>query len=70
MRMTYSARIQVPTGLMAVMSASNPTAVNEAGLYEFEMPQPVPSYLLAIAVGDLGFRSLGKRTGVYAEPAK
>ncbi len=67
-RMTYSARVQVPTGLMAVMSASNPTAVNEAGLYEFEMPQPVPSYLLAIAVGDLGFRSLGRRTGVYAEP--
>ena len=67
-RMTYSARIQVPAGLMAVMSAANPTRVNKAGLYELKMPQPIPSYLLAIAVGDLGFRSLGRRTGVYAEP--
>ena len=67
-RMTYGARIQVPAGLMAVMSAANPTRVSETGLYEFEMPQPIPSYLLAIAVGDLGFQSLGPRTGVYAEP--
>ena len=67
-RMTYSARIQVPAGLLAVMSAANPTRVSETGLYEFEMPQPIPSYLLAIAVGDLGFQSLGPRTGVYAEP--
>ena len=66
--MTYGARIQVPAGLMAVMSAANPTRVSETGLYEFEMPQPIPSYLLAIAVGDLGFQSLGPRTGVYAEP--
>ena len=67
-RMTYAARIQVPAGLMAVMSAANPTAVSETGLYEFKMPHPIPSYLLAIAVGDLGFRALGGRTGVYAEP--
>jgi leukotriene-A4 hydrolase len=33
------------------------------------MPQPIPSYLLALAVGDLAFRSLGPRTGVYAEPS-
>ena len=67
-RMTYGARIQVPAGLMAVMSAANSTRVSATGLYEFEMPQPIPSYLLAIAVGDLGFQSLGPRTGVYAEP--
>ena len=67
-RMTYGARIQVPAGLMVVMSAANPTRVSETGLYEFKMPQPIPSYLLAIAVGDLGFQPLGPRTGVYAEP--
>src|SRR6185436_1526900 len=33
------------------------------------MPQPISSYLLAIAVGDLEFHSLGPRSGVYAEPA-
>jgi aminopeptidase N len=32
------------------------------------MPQPIPSYLLALAVGNLEFRAMSKRTGVYAEP--
>ena len=39
------------------------------GEYRFEMPQPIPSYLLAIAVGDLEFRPIGERAGVYAEPS-
>jgi leukotriene A-4 hydrolase/aminopeptidase len=68
-RMTYSAKIQVPSNLLAVMSASNPQAKNDSGVYEFEMKQPIPSYLLALAVGDLQFKALGPRSGVYAEPS-
>ena len=68
-RMTYSASIQVPHGLMAVMSASNPKQLNPDGRYQFDMPQAIPSYLLAIAVGDFQFESIGKRSGVYAEPS-
>lgn len=37
--------------------------------YRFEMPQPIPSYLLALGVGDLAARDLGPRVRVYAEPA-
>jgi len=68
-RFTYSARVTVPPELMAVMSASNPQVRNDQGVYEFEMTQPIPSYLLALAVGDLEFREIGPRSGVYAEPS-
>jgi aminopeptidase N len=37
--------------------------------FEFRLEQPVPSYLIALAVGDLAFKSLGARTGVYTEPS-
>ena len=68
-RMTYEATVRVPRGLVAVMSAENPTGRNDDGVYQFRMPQPIPSYLMALAVGDLEFRALGDRTGVYAEPS-
>ncbi|HEX6203795.1 MAG TPA: M1 family metallopeptidase [Thermoanaerobaculia bacterium] len=68
-RFTYEATLRVPPELLAVMSAENPTAKNATGVYRFEMPQAIPSYLLALAVGDLAFRSMGPRTGVYAEPS-
>lgn len=68
-RITYSARVKVPKDLMAVMSASNPVQKNETGIYEFDMPQPIPCYLLALAVGDLAFAPIDHRTGVYTEPS-
>ena len=67
-RFTYDATIRVPKELMAVMSAENPTRKTEDGVYKFSMPQPIPSYLMALSAGDLAFRSLGSNTGVYAEP--
>ncbi|HYN20596.1 MAG TPA: M1 family metallopeptidase [Thermoanaerobaculia bacterium] len=67
-RMTYEATVRVPKDLLAVMSAENPTEKNAEGVYSFKMPQRIPSYLLALAVGDLEFRPLGTRSGVYAEP--
>ena len=66
-RMTYEATVRVPPGLMAVMSADNPQQIATDGVYRFSMPQAIPSYLMALAVGDLAFRPLGETTGVYAE---
>jgi len=66
-RITYDATIRVPRGLMAVMSAENATEMNAGGVYHFRMPQAIPAYLLALAVGDLEFRSLGHNSGVWAE---
>ncbi len=68
-RFTYEATIRVPPELMAVMSAENATERDPDGTYRFEMKQPIPSYLLALAAGDLEFRSIGERSGVFAEPS-
>ncbi len=66
-RMTYNAKVKVPDALMAVMSATNPQARAADGSYQFTMEQPIPAYLIALAVGDIDFAPMGERTGVYAE---
>ena len=71
-RFTYSAEVEVPQGLVAAMAAEqigidDGTGYGSTG-FRFRMPQPIPSYLFAIAVGNLDFREIGPRTGVYAEP--
>ncbi len=68
-RFTYDATIHVPAGLWALMSAENPQTRSPDGVWRFRMEQPIPSYLMALAVGDLAFRKIGPRTGVYAEPS-
>jgi leukotriene A-4 hydrolase/aminopeptidase len=72
-RTTYRARIRTPKHLIALMSARRDFRLadrNEPpnGDYTFRMPQAIPSYLIALAVGDLEFREMGYRTGVWAEP--
>jgi len=67
-RTTYEAVIRTPPELLAVMSADNDAGVPRNGRYRFLMPQPIPSYLLALAVGNLHFSAFGENTGVYAEP--
>lgn len=68
-RFTYNAKVKCPKDLLPLMSASNPTSKNEKGEYYFEMPQRIPSYLLALCVGDLAFKSIGEKCGVYAMPS-
>jgi leukotriene-A4 hydrolase len=68
-RITYDATIRTSPELMAVMSAANDPNAARDGVYEFNMPQPIPSYLIAIAVGDIHFKPMGERTGIYSEPA-
>ena len=66
-RITYTATVRTPPDLRAVMGASNEPNAPLDGVFEFDMPQAIPSYLLAIAVGDLDFQAIGPRTGIYAE---
>jgi leukotriene-A4 hydrolase len=71
-RLTYSAAVTVPDPLAAVMSAGpagdGPGPRRGTRTWRFEMPQPIPPYLLALAVGDLASRDLSPRSRVWAEP--
>jgi leukotriene-A4 hydrolase len=92
-RFTYSAEVEVPQELVAVMAAEQVRSNAQAGeavstlapgasagegrggsghwrsrIFTFKMPQPIPSYLFALGVGNLVFHELGPRTGIYAEP--
>ena len=68
-RFTYTAHVTSPEDVMVLMSADNDPDAERDGDYRFEMPQPIPSYLLAIAAGDLVFEPISERSGVWAEPA-
>ncbi|MCA9686533.1 MAG: hypothetical protein KC457_30475, partial [Myxococcales bacterium] len=76
-RTTWDAEVVVDGPLTAAMAAEQlgPDATPEGekpGLsrtFRFVMPQKVPSYLIAIGVGDLGRREVGERTAVWADPA-
>jgi leukotriene-A4 hydrolase len=67
-RFTYSAKVTAPADVMVLMSADNDPQAERDGEYEFRMPQPIPSYLLAIAAGDLVFEPISERSGVWSEP--
>ncbi|WP_233079907.1 M1 family metallopeptidase [Rheinheimera soli] len=66
-RLNYQARIRTPKQLLAVMGADNSANTEKDGDYFFRMPQAIPAYLIALAIGDLEFEAMSERTGVYAE---
>lgn len=66
-RVTYSATIHTSAGVLALMSAKNDPKAKLNGVYAFDMPEAIPPYLIALAVGALEFKETGTRTGVYAD---
>jgi len=68
-RFTFEAAVTVPADLRAVMAAQMLPGGGSDKPFLFRMPQSVPSYLVAFAVGNIVHRELGPRTGVYAEPS-
>ncbi len=72
-RITYTATLDVPAPLRALMAARHDgrdaQAATGRAVERWTMPQPIPPYLLAFAVGELASREVGPRSRVWAEPA-
>jgi aminopeptidase N len=71
-RQTFTASLEVPSELRAVMAAAERDRElrGERAVHRFAMPQPIPPYLLAFAVGDLASKELSSRSRVWTEPAQ
>ncbi|MGN6656468.1 MAG: M1 family metallopeptidase [Rhodanobacter sp.] len=68
-RFTYDAHVSAPKDIRVVMSALNDAQHPLDGDFRFDQPHPIPSYLLAIAAGDIAVKETGPRSAVYAEPS-
>ncbi|MBN8923690.1 MAG: aminopeptidase [Rhodanobacter sp. 68-29] len=68
-RFTYDARVSAPKDIRVVMSALNDAKHPLDGSFRFSQSHPIPSYLLAIAAGDIAVKETGPRSAVYAEPS-
>lgn len=74
-RQTWSATLNVPDNMVAVMSgerldgATGRPATDGRRTFRFKLDRPVPTYLVALTVGDLAFKETGPRSGVWAEPS-
>jgi aminopeptidase N len=68
-RFTYKAHVSAPKEVRVAMSALNDARHPLDGDFSFEQPHPIPSYLLAIAAGDLQVKETGPRSAIYAEPS-
>ncbi len=66
-KFTWSANVTTDKQLAVVMSGIKQEAKNKE-VSRFEMTNPVPSYLLALCCGNLKYKAVSKRCGIYAEP--
>lgn len=68
-RFTFTGELFTPENLIGLMGANNAPNPKRTGHYTFESRQPIPSYLMALVVGDLEFQALNERMAIYAEPS-
>lgn len=68
-RFTFTGELHTPPELIGLMGANNPPNPERTGHYTFASAQKIPSYLMALAVGDLDFYALNERMAIYAEPS-
>ncbi len=54
---------------MSAPKSAEPITQGGESVFSYKMDHSVAPYMIAIAVGDLAFKPLGPRTGVWTEPA-
>jgi leukotriene-A4 hydrolase len=68
-KLTYSADITAPLrALMSAVPKGEEKHGNGTTTFKFEQQQRIPSYLIALAVGNLEGRDIGPRSTVWTEP--
>jgi leukotriene-A4 hydrolase len=71
-RQSWDAKITAPAELKVVMSGIIQGEAQDAGAgrhrFAFKMDKPVAPYAIAIAAGNIEFKELGPRSGVWTEP--
>jgi aminopeptidase N len=70
MRIRFEAELDVPIALRGLMAAGFLARTEKSGraVESWKMPQPIPPYLFALAVGNLQEKLIGARSAVWAEP--
>ncbi len=71
-RFTFEAELNIPRelrGLMAARSLGDRRYEGDRTIECWEMPFTIPSYLFTFFAGDVQFRELSERCGVWAEPS-
>jgi leukotriene-A4 hydrolase len=66
-RATVDATIRTQEDTIVLMGTSNNPEAVAGKLHRFSMPHRIPSYLLALAAGDLSFARISDRCGIWAE---
>ncbi|KAI8823567.1 peptidase family M1-domain-containing protein [Fimicolochytrium jonesii] len=69
-KITYSADVTVPSQLRALMSAvrTGEDVVGDRKKFSFSQKVSIPSYLIALAVGNIEGKQVGHRSTVWSEP--
>jgi len=72
LKITYNATVTVDQPFKVKMSGNETSVVDvpekKQTIFTFSNNIKIPSYLIAMAVGDLEYRSLGRRVGTITEP--
>ncbi len=75
LKITYSARVKVMKPLVVVMSAlkeeseeSSDSSSLDHRIFSFRQGTRIPSYLIALAAGNLACKEIGPQSSVYSEP--